>query len=67
MDTDDSLFDDDFDDFHAGIKRQQKYFALFGLLISLGGFLLLVSTVYFFLAAAGVVPPIDLIPVIPYI
>ena len=63
----DTNFDDDFDDFHADIKRQQKYFALFGLLIAIGGFFLLVFTVYFFLAAAGVLPPLDLIPVIPYI
>jgi len=67
MDTDASLLEDDFDDFHADIKRQQKYFALFGLLISLGGFLLLVLTIYFFLAAAGVVPPQDYVPFIPFI
>lgn len=60
----DDLFDDDF---HSDVQRQQKYFAVFGLLISLGGFFLVVFTLYFFLAAAGVVPPMDVIPFVPYI
>jgi hypothetical protein len=60
--------DDPFDGhFHSDVQRLQKYFAVIGLLISLGGFFLVVFTLYFFLAAAGVVPPMDVVPVIPYI
>lgn len=63
----DSFSDDEFDDFHNDVMKMQKYYAIFGFLILLGGFLLLVSTVYFFLAAAGIVPALDLVPFIPYI
>lgn len=58
------LFDDDFEE---QMRREQPYAAFIGLSFTILAFVTVVFTIYFFLAAAGVVPPMDLIPWIPYI
>jgi predicted lysophospholipase L1 biosynthesis ABC-type transport system permease subunit len=55
------------DDFHEQMQREQRYAAFVGLSFLILSFFTVVFTVYFFLSAAGVVPPMDLIPWIPYI
>lgn len=41
--------------------------SLLGLLLSAISLTITLTIVYFFLAAAGVVPPLDFVPFVPYI
>jgi hypothetical protein len=63
----DSLHDDDFQSFQKTAGRWMILNAILGFAFFAVGFLLVVVTIYFFLAAAGVVPPMDLVPWVPYV
>lgn len=60
----DNPFDDDF---MNRAQKTQRRMAVIGLFYSVFLFLLFCTTVYFFLAAAGVVPQHDVIPYVPYV
>lgn len=56
-----------FDDFERTGFKIMLLNAVIGFGFLTFAFLLLVSTLYFFLAALGYVPPLDVIPVVPYL
>lgn len=62
--NDDFGFDDDF---MVNARQTQRRLAVIGAIFSLGSFLLLVLTIYFFLAALGFVPAQDFIPFVPFV
>lgn len=62
------LHDDEFfDDFAQTARRWVILQAVLGFLFFISAVSFVGAIIYFFLAAAGVVPPLDLIPVVPYV
>ena len=59
--------DSNFDDFERTGFKFMLLNAALGLGLLLFAFFLLVSTIYFFLAALGYVPPLEVIPFVPYL
>lgn len=55
------------DDFAEQAAQTQRRMAILGFVMFLILFVLSAVTLYFFLAAAGVVPPVDVVPVVPYV
>lgn len=64
MDNDVNLHDDDFFD---DVKETQQRFAFFGFAFLVFLILLISAIIYFFLAAGGLLPPLDFIPFVPYV
>jgi hypothetical protein len=61
------LHEDHFQEFGSTARRWVVLNAVIGFSFLGLSFFVVVLTIYFFLAAAGVVPPLDLIPRIPYV
>jgi hypothetical protein len=63
--------DDDFGEMSSDMKRSFGKFAVLVILLNIifgvVGLVLTVGIIYFFLAALGVVPPVDVVPVIPFV
>lgn len=55
------------DDFFGEVEQTAKTWMVIAAIGNFLSFLLVVLTIYFFLAAAGVVPRLDLIPLIPFV
>ena len=61
--------DSDFTDeeFFNQAQQTQRRFAWLGFAFFVFIILLVSTIIYFFLAAAGVLPPVDVIPFVPYV
>lgn len=62
-----NLHEDHFQKFESTARRWVVLNAVLGFAFLGISFFVVVLTIYFFLAAAGVVPPMDVVPFVPYV